>query len=509
MNRKTTIPLFLTIVWLLVVAWQGLDHFRFKDHARTALLNRARDITNSLAIVIRSQKRFGSVIPKDRLESALQDLTRMEDLRSIALLNALGEVVTSTGEPMNVDINDLPKTGEQWEKETVTFVNLVDLGADPDEPDQEEHRTLILQFPEPDRESRDGPPPPPPDWAGPNPFSATGPIQSASDQIGNATARERRGDWNRDRRRGPPRFGRPFWMSEQQFQTLLQKQGLHGFVLVLSTHGFNSSLGKDLWMRTVIAGFALLAMAAVGLAWRNLIKTSELQLRLVRASEMNAHLREMNVAAAGLAHETRNPLNVVRGLAQLIAKQEAAPGEIRDRARKITDEVDRVTVQLNEFIDYSKPREPKPAPVAVNAVAADVERALRSDMEDKAIQFHLSGPDVVIDADESLLRQILFNLLLNSIQSVPPGGRIEIAIDRPNAFEAQLEIRDNGPGVSLDIQDKIFQPYFTTHEKGTGLGLAVVRQIVMLHGWTIQYRTPPEGGAAFCIAGMKINTKTT
>jgi predicted protein tyrosine phosphatase len=60
-------------------------------------------------------------------------------------------------------------------------------------------------------------------------------------------------------------------------------------------------------MRTVIAGFALLAMAAVGLAWRNLIKTSELQLRLVRASEMNAHLREMNVAAAGLAHETRNP----------------------------------------------------------------------------------------------------------------------------------------------------------------------------------------------------------
>jgi len=210
MNRKTTIPLFLTIVWLLIVAWQGLDHFRFKEHARTALLNRARDITNSLAIVIRSQKRFGSVIPKDRLESALQDLTRLEDLHSIALLNALGEVVTSTGEPMNVDVNDLPKTGEQWEKETVTFVNLVDLGADPDEPDQEEHRTLILQFPEPG-ESRDGPPPPP-DWAGPNPFSATSPIVSATGQIGSATGRDRRGDWNCDRRRGPPRFGRPFWM---------------------------------------------------------------------------------------------------------------------------------------------------------------------------------------------------------------------------------------------------------------------------------------------------------
>jgi signal transduction histidine kinase len=57
-----------------------------------------------------------------------------------------------------------------------------------------------------------------------------------------------------------------------------------------------------------------------------------------------------------------------------------------------------------------------------------------------------------------------------------------------------LEIRDNGPGVSLDIQDKIFQPYFTTHEKGTGLGLAVVRQIVMLHGWTIQISNAARRG---------------
>ena len=99
MNRKTTIPLFLTVVWLFVVAWQGLDHFRFKDHARTALLNRARDITNSLAIVIRSQKRFGSVIPKDRLESALQDLTRdlgdeiRQDLLSLIDLNGGIEVL--------------------------------------------------------------------------------------------------------------------------------------------------------------------------------------------------------------------------------------------------------------------------------------------------------------------------------------------------------------------------------------------------------------------------------
>ena len=85
----------------------------------------------------------------------------------------------------------------------------------------------------------------------------------------------------------------------------------------------------DLWMRTIIALLGTIAVAGYGLAWRNLEKTSELQLRLVRASELNLHLKEMNLAAAGLAHETRNPLNIIRGLAQMISKQQDASPEIR------------------------------------------------------------------------------------------------------------------------------------------------------------------------------------
>ncbi len=72
---------------------------------------------------------------------------------------------------------------------------------------------------------------------------------------------------------------------------------------------------------------------------------------------MNTHLKEMNLAAAGLAHETRNPLNIIRGLAQMISKQHDTPPEIRDKSRAIMDETDRVTAQLNEFINYSRPRE--------------------------------------------------------------------------------------------------------------------------------------------------------
>ena len=98
-------------------------------------------------------------------------------------------------------------------------------------------------------------------------------------------------------------------------------------------------------------------MAGYGLAWRSLDKTSELQLRLVRASELNLHLKELNLAAAGLAHETRNPLNIIRGLAQLISKQQNASPEIQAKSREIINETDRVTAQLNEFINYSRPRE--------------------------------------------------------------------------------------------------------------------------------------------------------
>ncbi|HOJ60755.1 MAG TPA: ATP-binding protein [bacterium] len=515
MPRKFTVPLILMLIWLVILGWQVIDHHRFKDNARTALLNRARDITNSLATVIRSMRRFGGVISKNRLEQALQDLSRQEDLRSIALLNALGEVVTSAGETTQIDIEDLPHTGERWGRETVTFVNLVDLGVDPEEPHTGEPRTLILPLPEPRRDDRDTPPPPPgqgppppfsdgpppPDFMNRSPDSVTDALNSATPSELMAQSRDRRGG---DRFRRPPWFGRPVWMDESQYQSLLEKQGLHGFVLVLSTQAYNASLSKDLWMRSTIAGFSLLAMVGIGVAWRNQIKTGELQLRLVRASEMNANLREMNIAAAGLAHETRNPLNIVRGLAQMIAKQPGIPEETRERSVKITEEVDRVTAQLNEFIDYSKPREPKPAPVAVHAVIQDVERALRTDLEDNAIQFHLSGPELTVDADESLLRQVVFNLLINAIQSVPPGGRVEITTGRSSPTEGYLDIRDNGPGVPEENRDIIFQPYFTTHSKGTGLGLAVVRQIVMSHGWTVEYVSPPDGGALFHIGGMRI-----
>jgi signal transduction histidine kinase len=254
----------------------------------------------------------------------------------------------------------------------------------------------------------------------------------------------------------------------------------------------------------MIIAFASATMFALGLAWRNVAATNDLEMRLLRASEMNTHLQELSLAAAGLAHETRNPLNIISGLAQMITKQTDASPEIRKKSKEIIAETDRVTVQLNEFINYSRPREVRPAVVALGEVVGEVSRALQYDLEEKMMRLRVQEKLPSIQADEQLLRQCLFNLLLNAVQAAERGGEIEVAWYRENGRGAVIEIRDNGPGVAPEQRQEIFKPYFTTHQKGTGLGLAVVQQIVLAHGWEITCLPNEPRGAIFRISHVKL-----
>jgi signal transduction histidine kinase len=293
-------------------------------------------------------------------------------------------------------------------------------------------------------------------------------------------------------------------MDEKEYQTLMENRALHGLVLAMSTDTFQAASVRDFWLRTFILLLATVASLGSGLAWSTLVKSSDLQIRLVRASEMNTHLKEMNLAAAGLAHETRNPLNIIRGRAHMISNQAALPPDIREKSREIVDEADKVAGQLNEFINYSRPREVRRSALALGAVINEVARALRYDLEDKKIRLQITGDALTIQADEQLLRQAMFNLLINAVQAVQPSGEIQVVVARQSAFEASLEVRDNGPGVPLERRSEIFKPYFTTQKTGTGLGLAVVQQIVLAHGWEIQCVPNEPAGAIFRISHLKL-----
>jgi signal transduction histidine kinase len=281
---------------------------------------------------------------------------------------------------------------------------------------------------------------------------------------------------------------------------------LHDLVLAMSIESFHAASTRDLWLRLVIVFLATVSAFGSGVAWRNLVTSSDLQIRLIRASELNTHLREMNLAAAGLAHETRNPLNIIRGIAQMISKQPAAASEIQQKSREIINEADKVAAQLNEFINYSRPREVRRSILALGSLINDVVRTLNYDLEEKGIRLEMLGEPLTIEADEQMLRQALFNLLLNAIQAVERNGEIQIVAQRQSASEGFLEVRDNGPGVPADRRSEIFKPYFTTQKTGTGLGLAIVQQIVLAHGWEIECASNQPKGAVFRIAHLKLKT---
>ena len=493
-KRSLGVYIILIAFGLGVCGWQVEEHLRLKQTAAQALINRGRDITSTLGVVVRSQRRFGLVVSKDRIESALQDLVRPGVLESIAILGATGETIASAGRPVEFTPEMLQQRVVYWHERTLTLMNLMDLGSAQSEVSSSAPAAIVVSderlsraFRPPSSRRSSEARPPPETSATPVPDSGRAPANAAG----------------RPPMERPP-FGRPPWMTSEEYDTVIQKQGVHSLVISLSTDEMARAVQSDLVLRSLVSLLAIAAALGAVLAWRNLAKSSELQIRLVRAGEMNTHLKEMNLAAAGLAHETRNPLNLIRGLAQMIAMQAENSSKLREHAGSIMEEADRVTVQLNEFINYSKPREAHLAPVDFARVAADVTRTLLPDIEEKRIRLRPPETPFLIEADEQLLRQTLFNLLLNAVQAVEPAGQIEIVLSRVGAHESLLEIRDDGPGVPVAQRATIFKPYVTMRPKGVGLGLAIVQQIVSAHGWEIVCDENHPRGAVFRVSRLKI-----
>ena len=517
-RNSTLINGLLLGVWVLVVAWQVEEHVRIREAAKNDLRKRSEAIANTLGAVVRGLQFRGAVF-RDRLEPVLSELvtndtsgTASGEVMSIALLNAAGEPVASAGRPIDLEQKDILQVGEHWGLRSMTRVYSVE-GVTNQAPLILEPRTNSMRgnfrnFPR--RE------PPPAQMGTSNVLSAATTngldTNAAAGQTGPPPPPEARFTPPPSEPPGPPREGepgprRPFWargLDDKQYQEMVANRELHGLVLTLSTESLQAVNLHDLWLRFVIVFFAGISAVGAGLAMRNISKTSDLQIRLVRASEMNSHLREMNLAAAGLAHETRNPLNIIRGMAQMISKQTGTPPEIREKSRAIVDETDKVTAQLNEFINYSRPREVRRSKIALIAAVNEVVRTLTHDIEEKKLRVATGGEPIAIEADDQLLRQVLFNLLINAIQAVDVGGQIQILARHVSATEASLEIRDDGPGVPPERRQEIFKPYFTTNEKGTGLGLAVVQQIVLAHGWEIECLANEPRGAVFRISHLKL-----
>lgn len=222
--------------------------------------------------------------------------------------------------------------------------------------------------------------------------------------------------------------------------------------------------------------------------------------RLEREMRRNERLAAVGTMLAGVSHEMRNPLAGIRSSAQLWQRGIMTDGEL---SSELIGEVDRLDAIIGHLLMFSRADAKSLVPGDLNEVAADAERLSRSSADDRGIVMeHEFSPDLpVIAMDAPALLQVLRNLTSNAIESMPDGGDLRIATRLGgSAGFVEVIVSDDGPGISREALDHLFEPFYTTKPNGTGLGLAIAREIVLAHGGEIHARNRKAGGAEFVVA---------
>lgn len=236
-----------------------------------------------------------------------------------------------------------------------------------------------------------------------------------------------------------------------------------------------------------------------------LIKNQNKLREMERKLRRSATFISLGEVAAHLAHEIRNPLVIIGGFARSIHKnvKHNANLEILDKieskAGTVIKEVERLEKLLSETLDFVHLQRPIFQLRDLNEVVEEICDLIGEELKSKNIKFSRSlSPLPYLRIDQDQMKQMLFNLIQNSIESMPEGGGLEIRSQKEESF-AKLEIIDTGEGISPRIREKIFSPFFTTKAHGSGLGLSTVKHIVDEHGGRIEIESEEAGGTSVVI----------
>jgi two-component system, NtrC family, sensor kinase len=227
---------------------------------------------------------------------------------------------------------------------------------------------------------------------------------------------------------------------------------------------------------------------------KNLIRT---QNELVRSEK----LISVGRLSAGMAHEIRNPLNAMKGAVVHIQRRRPDDPLVQEYTQLVSEEIDRLNAFVTDFLYFARQAKPKPVPTDLNQLILSVQQLFTEQAQKGNIRFsnrlEADLPPVLLDAHQ--IEQVMVNLMINAMDSLPDGGEMAFSTfplksGNGTAHRVRVELRDNGIGIPESHLQSIFDPFFSTKESGTGIGLPLSLGIIENHGGTLTVRPGEQRG---------------
>jgi len=297
-------------------------------------------------------------------------------------------------------------------------------------------------------------------------------------------------------------------VNEFVFVPLVVREEVIGVICADNIYSRKPITEEHVQLLSTFANHAALAIESAD-AYKELaekvMQLKDTQERLIR-SERLAVIGNM---AAYVAHEIRNPLVTIGGFARTILRASIQDNQIKKSAGIIVDEVGRLEKILSNIMDFSKPLESVKVISQINEILENTCSLMEPYFKNSRInlikKFDMKVPNIIIDPTR--IKQVFLNLIKNAVESMPDGGRLVIETRVENE-QVKINIADTGEGMTTEILQNIFVPFFTTKVDGTGVGLSVSQKIVDDHGGHIKVKSELQGGTTFSIY-LPIKNATT
>lgn len=298
-----------------------------------------------------------------------------------------------------------------------------------------------------------------------------------------------------------PARGHHMGMMKRCNSALAQPNVPQVIFIAFDSRELDAAQARGLRNMMIMLGAAALVIVATILAqfWFRRYRRSRQQLQ--EAMARKEKLMALGHLAAGVAHEIRNPLSSIKGLAKYFAERTPPGGEAQELALVMAKEADRLNRVVSELLELVRPAHLNYQSVDINALIHHSLQLVSQDAQSRGIELQFTPrPELTtIKADPDRLNQVLLNLYLNAMQAIGRDGVIHVSASEADRQRVKIVVKDSGKGMSDEELQAIFTPYFTTKADGTGLGLAVVQNIIEQHGGTIRAESQPGAGAIFTL----------